>query len=65
MVQVSHSGKHSKQGNTVVKSIARNIIMLSNGTHCLSREHVQIFPHFLRPIHDYRNQIAFRPATKT
>lgn len=64
MVQISHSGKHSKQGNTVVKSIARNTITLSNGTHCFSREHVQIFPHFLHPSPDYWNQITSRSATK-
>lgn len=61
MVQISHSGKHSKQGNTVVKSIAWKTIVLSNGTHCLGMEYVQIFPHFLCPIHSYRNLIAFRP----
>lgn len=65
MVQISHSGKQTKQGNTVVKSIAQNTIMLSNGTHCLNRAHVHIFPHFLCPIHDYWNQITVRSATKT
>lgn len=58
MMQISHSGKQTKQGNTVVKSIARNTIMLSNGTHCLSKAHVHIFPHFLCPIHDYWNKIT-------
>lgn len=43
IVQVSHSRKHSKQGNTVVKSIAWNIIMLSNGTHCSSRDTYRYF----------------------
>lgn len=65
MVQIFHSGKQTKQGNTVVKSIARNTITLSNGTHCLSRAHVHIFPHFLCPIHDYWNQITVRSAIKT
>lgn len=65
MVQMSHSGKQTKQGNIVVKSIARNTIMLSNGTHCLSRAYVHIFPRFLCPIHDYWNQITVRSATDT
>lgn len=62
---MSHSGKQTKQGNIVVKSIARNTIMLSNGTHCLSWAYVHVFPRFLCPIHDYWNQITIRSATDT